>query len=127
MYKQSMESGQPRGLNLILHIRDIHSYIHSPKQGSEMSESSTLPVPELQLHKLGVPPGDALFVGQETHAPEATYSFTRQTTQMKVIHREVSVHIMCSTCFVHQGKEDLKDNTLTDLNDEPFSGKFQLI
>ena len=108
MYKQSMDSGQSRGLNLILSIRDIHSYIHSPKQGSEMSESSTLPVPELQLHKLGVPPCDVLFVGQEIHIPEATYSFTRQTTRMKVVQREVSVHIMCSTCFVHHGLKNFK-------------------
>ena len=58
----------------------IYPLTYSPKQGSETSESLTLPVPELQLHKLGVPPGDVLFVGQETHVPEAMYSFTWQTT-----------------------------------------------
>ena len=47
--------------------------VDSPKHGSKTSASLTLPVPAIQVHEEGVPPGDSLFVGQETHAPEATY------------------------------------------------------
>ena len=102
---------------------ELHSPLglisHSRKQGSVTSESLTLPVPALQVHMVGVPPGDTLFAGQEAHTGNpragATYSFTRQTAQMKVIHREVSVHIMCSTGLSQHGIKQFKDIIWTDL------------
>ena len=43
--------------------------------------SLTLPVPALQVHKLGVPPAEKLLLGQAAHTLEEgwTYSFTSQT------------------------------------------------
>ena len=43
---------------------------NSPKHGSVTSVSLTLPVPALQVHILGVPPAEVLFVGQAAHTPE---------------------------------------------------------
>ena len=43
---------------------------HSPKHGSVTSVSLTLPVPGLQVHILGVPPPEVLFVGQAAHTPK---------------------------------------------------------
>ena len=46
------------------------SFVHSPRQESVTSVSLTLPVPALQVHILGVPPAETLFVGQEAHTPK---------------------------------------------------------
>ena len=43
---------------------------HSPIHGSVTSVSLTLPVPALQVHILGVPPVEVLFVGQAAHTPK---------------------------------------------------------
>ena len=49
----------------------VHSTVlYSPKHGSVTSVSLTLPVPALQVHILGVPPAEVLFVGQAAHTPE---------------------------------------------------------
>ena len=43
---------------------------HSPIHGNVTSVSLTLPVPVLQVHILGVPPAEVLFVGQAAHTPK---------------------------------------------------------
>ena len=55
------------------------------------SESSSLRVPALQVHIVGIPPAETLFTGQEVHTPRAgaTYSFTLQTVCMI---NEVELH-----------------------------------